>query len=165
MTFRTVAPAIAAHQPIADTSTTKNHPLGTIIQAQDPTYGSGEFIYLKGVGSTVAGSVVIYDDSYQTALATTALDEPRPLAVSVSANVANQYGWYQISGIAYAAKSGSLCLVKGGRFGVTSGAVVAAASGNLVNGAVVAITASVVSPAEAYVYIMMNRPHGPSDLS
>lgn len=164
MTFRTSL-GLVGHQPIAETSTTKNHPLGTIIQASDPTYGNGEFIYLKGVGSTIAGSIVIYDDSFQTALATTALDEPRPLAVSVSANVANQYGWYQISGLAYAGKSGSLCLVKGGRFGVASGLVVAAATGNQVNGAVVAITASVVSPAEAYVYIMCNRPTGPSDLS
>lgn len=165
MTFRTANNSLVGHQPIATNSTTKNHPLGSIISATDPTYGSGEFIYLKGVASTVAGSIVVYDDSFQTALATSALDEPRPMAVSVAATVADEYGWYQISGIAYASKSGSLCLVKGGRFGVTAGAVVAAATGNLVNGAVVAVTASVVSPAEAYVYIMCNRPHGPSDLS
>jgi hypothetical protein len=152
-------------QPIAEIADAARHPLGTILRASDPTYGEGEFIYLKGVGSTVAGSVVIYDDSFQTALATTALDEPRPLAVAVGANVANKFGWYQIGGIAYTAKSGSLCLAKGARLGATSGAAVAAASGNIISGAIVAVAASVISPARAYVYVMLQRPTGPSDLS
>jgi len=31
-------------QPIADLSTVKNHPLGTIVKAVDPDLGEGEFI-------------------------------------------------------------------------------------------------------------------------
>ena len=42
-------------QPIANTSTTQRHALGTIVRAEDPTFGEGEFIYLKGVVSTVVG--------------------------------------------------------------------------------------------------------------
>ena len=60
---------LAGFQGIAITDTTQNHALGTIVTAVDPTYGAGEFIYLKGVASTVVGSLVDYD-SY---LATTAL--------------------------------------------------------------------------------------------
>ena len=45
-------------QRIDAISTTKNHPLGTIVRAVDPTYGEAEFIYLKGVASTVVGSGV-----------------------------------------------------------------------------------------------------------
>src|SRR6185312_15318133 len=50
-------------QPIALTSTVQNHPEGFIVEAQDPTFGGGEFIYLKGVASTVVGSMVTYDRS------------------------------------------------------------------------------------------------------
>lgn len=86
-------------QPIATTETTVNtaHPLGTIVQAKDSTYGVGEFIYLKGVASTAVGSWVTYnlDDFTTTLLAANAIG---PVAVAMSENVASQYGWYQISG-------------------------------------------------------------------
>lgn len=84
-------------QPIADTDTTQRHPLGTIKTAFDPTYGSGEFIYLKGVASTAIGSWVTYnlDDGSTTLLTANAIG---PVGVAMSANVASQYGWYQISG-------------------------------------------------------------------
>lgn len=84
-------------QPIADTSTTKQHALGTIVQAEDPTYGVGEFIYLVGVASTAVGSWVKYmEDGYTTSLL--AANDIGQVAVSMSANVASQYGWYQIKG-------------------------------------------------------------------
>lgn len=84
-------------QAIAVTDTVQNHKLGTIVRAEDPTYGAGEFIYLKGVASTAIGSWVTYDlDDGSTALL--AANAIGPVAVAMSANVANQYGWYQISG-------------------------------------------------------------------
>jgi hypothetical protein len=93
-------------QAIADTSTTQKHPTGTIITAADPTLGSGEFIYLKGLVGTVAGSWVTYDlDAGTTALITA--NAIGPVAVAMSANVANQYGWYQITGKAFT-KSGDV---------------------------------------------------------
>lgn len=91
----------AGVQRIADTSTTQNHPLGKIVQAVDATRGSGEFIYLLGVASTAVGSVVTYNaDSYATTLL--AANAVGSVAVAMSANVASQYGWYQISGKASA---------------------------------------------------------------
>jgi hypothetical protein len=92
---------VIGYQRIDETSTTKKHPLGTIVQASDPDYGTGEFIYLKGIGSTVVGSWV----TYNVTPGTTALLAPNaigPVAVAMSANVADQYGWYQISGLASA---------------------------------------------------------------
>lgn len=96
MVFRPVSTLVAL-QPIANTETTQNHPLGLIVQANDPTYGNGEFIYLKGVASTAVGSWVTFnnDDFSTTLLAANAIG---PVAVAMSANVASQYGWYQISG-------------------------------------------------------------------
>lgn len=96
-------------QPIADTSTTQKHPLGTIVRAKDSTYGEGEFIYLLGVASTVVGSVVKYNaTTYQTAEITVANGKNKgvPVAIAMSANVASQYGWYQISGNAVVKKTG-----------------------------------------------------------
>lgn len=100
MAFNSVETFIVP-QKIADTSTTKKLTLGTIIRADDPTYGSGEFIYLLGVASTAIGSWVTYnaDDFSTTLLAANAIG---PVAVAMSANVASQYGWYQIQGKAVA---------------------------------------------------------------
>lgn len=91
-------------QKIEDTSTTALHHLGTRVRAADPTYGEGEFIYLSGVASTAVGSWVTFnqDDNSTTLLAANAIG---PVAVAMSANVANQYGWYQIYG-----KAIGLCL-------------------------------------------------------
>lgn len=101
-------------QAIAVSSTTQQHPLGKIINAYDPTYGAGEFIYLLGVASTAVGSVVTYGGvsgsapQYQTALAPSTANLAQPLAVAMSANVASQYGWYQIGGTAVVADNGTL---------------------------------------------------------
>ncbi len=152
-------------QAIADVSTTKKQPLGTIIQAVDPTYGTGEFIYLKGVGSTIVGSIVNYDDTFQTALDTAAVSGPsRPLAIAMGAIVADRYGWYQISGLAIAAKANSVSFADGAGLGSGSGLAVAVATGTVIQGAVVAAVASAKSDVTT-VRVFINRPHGPSDVS
>lgn len=96
-------------QPIDETSTTQNHALGTIVRGKDPTYGEGEFIYLLGVASTVVGAVAKYNaTSYLTELITVTNGKNKgvPVAIAMSANVASQYGWYQISGNAVIKKTG-----------------------------------------------------------
>lgn len=163
MTFR-FAENSAGWQAMTETSTTQKHNLGTIVRGVDDTLGGGEFIYLKGVASTVAGSIVNYDDSFQTALQTGVLDHPRPNAVAMSANVASQYGWYQISGIATCLKANSVSFAKGAALGVATGKAIAAASGQILNGALVAVVASAKSDVTS-VKVMINRPHAPSDLS
>jgi hypothetical protein len=156
---------LAGAQPIANTGTTQYHPLGTIVRGIDPVFGEGEFIYLLGVASTVVGSIVNYDDSYQTALDSTATSgTPRPLAIAMSANVASQYGWYQISGLATAVKANTVSFAKAAPLGAGSGFAVAAATGSVINAALVAAVASAKSNVTS-VRVMINRPHDPSDLS
>ena len=87
-------------QAIADTSTTQLLPLGTRVRAVDTAstaYGEGEFIYLKGVASTAVGSAVVFnsDDGSTTLASANAIG---PVAFAMSANVASQYGWYQVYG-------------------------------------------------------------------
>lgn len=96
MSYSNVEGRIGA-QPIADTSATKNHALGTIVRAKDPSLGEGEFIYLAGAASTVVGSVVVYNAAdFSTTLASA--NAIGPVATAMSANLANYYGWYQIQG-------------------------------------------------------------------
>lgn len=88
---------VVISQPIAETSTTQKLPLGRRVQAEDPTYGVGEFIYLKGVASTAVGSWVTYNaDDFSTALL--AANAIGPVAVAMSDCVASNFGWYQIHG-------------------------------------------------------------------
>ena len=90
---------LAGFQGIAITDTVQNHALGTIVTAVDPTYGAGEFVYLKGVASTAVGDAVIFNQYAGTT--TRAVAGSRgPVGIAMSANVASQYGWYQISGSA-----------------------------------------------------------------
>ena len=94
--WKIISPTIG-FPAIDATETTQLVPLGTRIRARHATYGEGEFIYLPGVASTVVGSVVLFSpDNYATSLATA--NDVGKLAVAMSANVANQYGWYQIYG-------------------------------------------------------------------
>ena len=148
-------------QPIANTETTQNHALGTIVRAVDPTYGEGEFIYLLGVASTVVGLMVTYGPStYQTALSPNTANLPQPVAIAMSANVASQYGWYQIGGTAVVKKT-AVAVSPGVKLyqSATTGRVMStSASGKTVMGAISANAASVAS-ATSTVLVRLNRPH------
>jgi hypothetical protein len=91
---------LAGYQPIAVTDTIKNHALGTVVRATDPVYGQGEFVYLQGIASTAIGSMVDFDQYLGTSALSPATAGTGPVAIAMSANVALQYGWYQIEGSA-----------------------------------------------------------------
>lgn len=152
-------------QNIDTNSTTQEHELGTIVSCKHSTRGGAEFVYLKGVASTVVGSIVNYDDTWQTALDTSATAGPsRPLAVAMAATVASEFGWYQISGMAVATKSAAVSFADGVGLGAGSGLAVAAATGTVIQGAIVRTVASAKSDVTT-VAIAINRPHDPSDVS
>lgn len=158
MTFR-ITNGIAGAQPIADVSTTKNHPLGKIVTAVDPTLGEGEFIYLKGVGSTATGYIVRYDDGFQTALNTSALTDSLPLAIAMGACTASYYGWYQISGLAVAAKASATTFADGAGLGAASGLAIAVSTNVQIQGAVVRTVTTSSGSGAGTVAITINRPH------
>ena len=98
---------IAGIQPIASTSSTANHPYGAVINASDTTYGGGTFVYLKGVTSTVVGSVVSYNLlTGATTLVPNTANLGAPLAVAMAACTTGLYGWYQVGGTAVIKKTG-----------------------------------------------------------
>jgi len=83
-----------------------NTPLTQIDTVQAYTFGSrvqdkdcNEYIYLKGVTSTLVGSWVTYDELGVTALL--AANAKGPVAVAMAILDANtKFGWYQIAGTA-----------------------------------------------------------------
>ena len=74
--------------------------LGNCIKAVDTAatnYGVGEFVYAKGVASTVVGSAVILNmDDWSTTL--TVGSSFGAVGIAMSACVAGEFGWYQTSG-------------------------------------------------------------------
>lgn len=157
MAYKITDPLIGA-QPIAVTDTVQNHQLGTIVRAEDSSYGAGEFIYLKGVASTVVGSLVDYDSYLATTALAPATAGTGPVAVSMSINVANQYGWYQIQGIA-AVKAPNAMVVGADVFALaaTPGSVDdAAVNGEQILNAKVSTTTG--TPSTGLALIEINRP-------
>lgn len=141
----------------ATTYPTPPNRLGMIVRAVDPTYGTGEFIFLAGVASTIVGSVVTYNTtSFTTALAPIGANKPQPIAIAMSANVAaTTFGWYQIGGMAVAAKTSALALGSNAAVGVlTAGLIAATASGKEVEGALTAAKATTPKT----VTLVINRP-------
>src|SRR6185437_8862795 len=143
------------------------HPLGTIVRAYDATLGEGEFIYLLGVASTAVGNVVNYNTTtYQTVLSPNTANNDDPVAVAMSANVAGQYGWYQITGLATALKTAVQVLpgakiyqsATAGRWMPTS------AAGKESLGARAANLATVTSTTSTIV-VLINRPSGQGQIT
>lgn len=158
MAWKIISPVIGA-QAITDNSTTQRHRLGEIVQARHETYGVGEFIYLKGIGSTVANDWVEYSDAFLTSLSSIALAGNEMLAVAMAATVANEYGWYQIGGVAQSNKASTLSVAAGAGFALTSGKVVAAATTLRVFGAL-AVSVSSAKSGVTTLTVVINRPHG-----
>jgi predicted RecA/RadA family phage recombinase len=128
---------------------------GVITRGADNVLGAGEFIYLKGIASTVVGSLVTYDGAHVTALAPVGNNVSRNVAVAMAAIVANKYGWYQISGLATVAKTSAVSIAAGAAWAIkTIGKPSATASGKEVLGAV-AVTVTATNPTGTF-YI--NRP-------
>lgn len=86
-------------QGIQETGTVQLLPFGTIVRANDPIMGAGEFMYLQGVAATVVGDVVNYNSfTGATTRNVAAANSNQTLGIAMSANVASQFGWYQVSG-------------------------------------------------------------------
>lgn len=166
MTWRIISP-IPGLQKLTDGSSTQNHPLGTIIRATDDAtsgQGTAEFIYLLGVASTVTGSLVKYNATTgQTALTTVTNGKNKgvPVAVAMRANVAGQYGWYQISGLAVVKKTTVAVTPQVPIFlsaDATPGRIkVLASAGQQILGAMTANLATIVTTTST-VTVLLNRP-------
>ena len=147
-----------------DASAARVLPIGLIVRGADTasTKTAGEFIYLPGVASLAAGSLVVYNPlapSVTLAPHTANLNEP--LAVSMTANTATtSYSWYQISGVAKIAKTaakinpGPVALY----LSATAGSVSSTASAGKQVVNCTAVNAATVLSAAATISALIQRP-------
>lgn len=77
---------------VGDVDTTARNEIGA--RAFDNL--GNEYIYLKGVASTIVGSVVTYDNAGTTTLIVA--DASGPVAIATGLTVASTFGWYGIWG-------------------------------------------------------------------
>jgi hypothetical protein len=142
-------------QAFATTSTVQQHPIGTRVKGYDPTYGEAEFIYLKGLASTAIGELIVYDEYANTTKRAVAGDRG-PCAVAMSANVAGQYGWYQVAGAAVV-KSGTVAAAGSVYLTATPGTVDdAVVAGDKVDGA--RFKTADGTPSAGFAIVMLDRP-------
>lgn len=141
--------------------TTAKYSMGNLVRAIDTTLGQGEFLYLQGVASTVAGSLVTFNTSTgATTLAPNTANLAQPVAVALAASTASQYGWYQVSGAAVIKKTAvkvnpNVALYLSG----TAGRVMpTAASGKQILGCR-SINAATVASATSTITAVIERPH------
>ena len=137
-------------------------PLGTIVRAEDPTYGQGEFVYMAGGTSILVGSLVTYNQLTGTVtLAPNTANLAQPVAVSMAANTSTTaLSWYQIAGAAVIKKTAikinpNVAIYLSG----TAGRVMStAASGKQILGART-INAATVASATSTITVLLDRPH------
>ena len=145
-------------QAIQTTSTTQQHPLGTTVSAVDATYGAGKFIYLLGVASTAAGDAVVFDSKVGTTTRTVAASRGQ-VGIAMSANVASQYGWYQVDGAAVVntASAGTGAANSGVQTSATAGQLtVSGTSAQKIDGA--RCTAAQDTPTSGYTQVQLSSP-------
>lgn len=136
---------------------------GQIVPSYDTTgaQGAGEFIFLLGVAATTVGDVVTYDLSTATSATTRwagTANSGAPLAVAMSANVANQMGWYQISGAALVNVGTNATAGNPVYYGAATATVGGTTqAGKQVMGATFLSTTTTASGLQALV--LLNRPH------
>ena len=93
---------------LMEIDTAQSFPFGFKVRAYDPIQGFGEFVYLQGVASTVAGSAVTYNPfTGVTTLDAATANDGSPIAFAVGPCVASSFGWYQVSGTAVAVNNGT----------------------------------------------------------
>ena len=80
---------------LTDISSSDKEGIGTV-----RIEGDNEYVYCKGIGNTVLGSLVTIDEDYVTASLTRALGAiPRRLGLALAAVIASKWGWYQRKGV------------------------------------------------------------------
>lgn len=145
-----------------DIDTSAKVPVGTVARFVHPTYGEGEFIYLLGVASTVAGDAVSYNAAtFATTRAVAGAGIPWTIAFATAATVASTYGWYQISGIAVGNKTKTVSMAAGIALGISTTALVSASSSlKELLGAWVAVVASATTTTLGGDKVIMNLRRG-----
>ena len=98
--FAAISPT-AGTQPFNDwfaPDTTQRQPLGQVVMAVDPFWGTGEFLYIKSNDAILKGSLVTWDETYQGTLLPSTTLQGFPFGVAMAPTASGKFGWLQLSG-------------------------------------------------------------------
>jgi hypothetical protein len=145
------APYSASGTPAVPSGIQALNQFGKEIEAWDPNYGTGEFIYLQGSANIAAGLLVTYDETTFVATLATAASRG-PCALALAAVIANTAGWFQIGGAGLAQDNGTGAAGK--PYAVAAGQITSTVTAT--NG----IDGMVIKHADAggFVQVQMDRP-------
>jgi len=88
-------------QAIDAVSITQEHPLGFRVVARDPTYGDGEFVYVKGIIGATVGLACTFNP-YTGVTALTGARAKGLVGIFMGTLIAPLFGWVQVRGSAVA---------------------------------------------------------------
>lgn len=95
-TAQRTGPAFATSSNLTAVDTTAQNTVNAEVAGIDSFNGEADFIYLAGCASTIAGSVVTFDEAGATTLL--AANAKGPVVVALAATVASTWGWYARKG-------------------------------------------------------------------
>lgn len=78
--------------------TTQRQVLGTQLDAVDPYWGWGSFLYIKSTDAIIKGSLVAWDESYNGVLLPSTTLQGFPFGVAMNAMATGTFGWLQVAG-------------------------------------------------------------------
>lgn len=139
--------------------TTPKVAIGTIVKAYDDSFGEGEFIYLPGVASLLAGDAIFYDllPGGQSVTRALLVNSGQSIAFALVAVPAGSYGWYQLSGVAIANATAAGAGLPAYYSGTAGSIRTTAAPGLQINNA--RISSALNTPATGQCYVTINRPN------
>ncbi len=126
--FASITPYLGT-QPFNDwfaPDTTQRHPLGAKIDAVDPFWGQGGFLYLKSQAAILTGSVVMWDELHAADLLPSAVTQGFSWGVAMAPAASGTYFWAQVEGRAVyktnatVAADGVMAIAAAGILGATA---------------------------------------------
>lgn len=91
----------AGTQPFNDwfaPDTTRRHSLGLTLNAVDPFWGHGTFMYIESDAAILKGSLVAWDETYKGVLLPSAVTQGFPFGVAMAPMADGTFGWIQLAG-------------------------------------------------------------------
>lgn len=104
----------------------QRHVVGTEFSGSDNYWGGGQFIYLKAGATLLMGQSVVWDLTWNATALPNAANQGRPIAFALYPMTINQFGMFQVGGMAVANATASVAA--GTAFGITAAGQVGANS-------------------------------------
>lgn len=126
--FTSVSPLIG-NQPFNDwfaVDTVQRQQLGLCVNAVDPFWGAGTFMYCKSADAVLKGSAVMWDEVFGLTLLPSAVTQGFPFGIAMAPMATGTYGWIQLAGRAVyktnatVAADGVLAIAAAGILGATA---------------------------------------------